>query len=44
VGERYSQRYGFVYVDYPKQKRTVKESGRWYATAAKANALPDAAE
>ncbi|BCY19334.1 beta-glucosidase [Leptolinea sp. HRD-7] len=26
----YSKRFGIVYVDYATQKRTVKESGRWY--------------
>ena len=26
----YSQRFGIVYVDYPTQKRIVKQSGRWY--------------
>ena len=29
--EGYSKRFGIVYVDYATQKRTVKESGRWYA-------------
>lgn len=36
----YTKRFGLVYVDYPTQKRTVKESGRWFAGVAKANALP----
>ena len=27
----YSARFGIVYVDYPTQKRTVKDSGKWYA-------------
>ena len=40
----YSQRFGLVYVDYPKQKRTVKESGRWYSSVAKSNLLPSIAE
>ena len=26
----YSQRFGMVYVDYPTQKRIVKDSGHWY--------------
>ncbi|GAC1696276.1 MAG: GH1 family beta-glucosidase [Ktedonobacteraceae bacterium] len=29
--EGYSKRFGIVYVDYATQKRTIKESGRWYA-------------
>jgi beta-glucosidase len=36
----YTQRFGLVYVDYGTQKRTLKESGKWYSTVAKANALP----
>jgi beta-glucosidase len=28
--EGYSKRFGLVYVDYPTQKRIVKDSGRWY--------------
>ena len=27
----YSMRFGLAYVDYETQKRTVKDSGRWYA-------------
>jgi beta-glucosidase len=27
----YSKRFGLTYVDFETQKRTVKESGRWYA-------------
>lgn len=27
----YSKRFGIVYVDYPTQRRVVKDSGRWYA-------------
>jgi beta-glucosidase len=33
----YSQRFGIVYVDYPTQKRIVKDSGRWYADVIKNN-------
>jgi beta-glucosidase len=29
--EGYSKRFGIVYVDYPTQRRILKESGRWYA-------------
>jgi hypothetical protein len=31
-GNGYSKRFGLVYVDYPTQRRIVKESGRWYAS------------
>jgi beta-glucosidase len=29
--EGYSKRFGIVYVDYPTQRRIIKNSGRWYA-------------
>jgi beta-glucosidase len=32
--EGYSQRFGFVFVDFHTLKRTVKESGKWYAKLA----------
>jgi beta-glucosidase len=35
----YSQRYGLTYVDFRNQKRTVKDSGRWYGRVAAANRL-----
>jgi beta-glucosidase len=28
----YSKRFGLVYVDYPTQRRIIKDSGRWYAS------------
>jgi beta-glucosidase len=28
----YSKRFGIVYVDFPSQKRVIKESGYWYAS------------
>jgi beta-glucosidase len=27
----YGKRFGVVYVDYPTQRRVIKDSGRWYA-------------
>src|SRR5262249_36208378 len=30
--EGYRRRFGLVYVDYPSQRRVVKDSGRWYAS------------
>jgi beta-glucosidase len=38
--EGYSQRFGMAYVDFTTQKRTIKDSGKWYAKVAAANALP----
>jgi len=29
--EGYRKRFGLVYVDYPSQRRIIKDSGRWYA-------------
>ena len=39
--EGYSQRFGLVWVDFATGERTIKESARWYAGVAGANALPD---
>ena len=36
----YSQRFGLAYVDFKTQKRTIKDSGRWYGEMAARNALP----
>ena len=33
----FSQRFGLVYVDYPTQRRIVKDSARWYAAVAASN-------
>ena len=33
----YSQRFGLAYVDFKTQKRTLKDSGRWYAKVAGEN-------
>ncbi|MCX7679850.1 MAG: GH1 family beta-glucosidase [Spirochaetes bacterium] len=35
--EGYSKRFGIVYVDYPTQKRIIKESGKWYAKVCRSN-------
>ena len=36
----YSKRFGVVRVDFDSQLRTVKDSGRFYAEAARANSVP----
>jgi beta-glucosidase len=33
----FSQRFGFSYVDFQNEKRTIKESGKWYAKVAAEN-------
>ncbi|HEX4426506.1 MAG TPA: GH1 family beta-glucosidase [Terriglobales bacterium] len=38
--EGFSQRFGMTYVDFATQKRTMKDSGKWYAKVAAANGLP----
>jgi beta-glucosidase len=35
----YAQRFGLVHVDFENQRRTIKDSGRYYARLAAANAL-----
>jgi beta-glucosidase len=35
----YTQRYGFTYVDFRNQKRTIKDSGLWYGRVAASNRL-----
>lgn len=37
--EGYSQRFGLVYVDFRSQKRTMKDSGKWYARLAESGDL-----
>ncbi len=34
--EGYAKRFGVVYIDYPTQRRVIKESGLWYAALLKA--------
>ena len=37
----YSKRFGIVRVDFDSQRRTVKDSGRFYSRVVRANALPN---
>ena len=37
----YGPRFGLVYVDYKTQKRTIKDSGRWFGQVIKKNRLED---
>jgi len=39
-GFGFTKRFGIVHVDYPTQKRTVKDSGRWYSQVIKKNGFP----
>jgi beta-glucosidase len=40
-GEGYSKRFGLVYVDFPSERRIIKDSGYWYRDfLARAPALP----
>jgi beta-glucosidase len=36
----FTKRFGMVYVDYKTQKRTVKDSGRWYSKVVRENGFP----
>ena len=37
----YAKRFGLVGVDYPTQKRTLKDSASWYRDVIAANAVDD---
>jgi beta-glucosidase len=39
-GFGFTKRFGIVWVDFATQKRIVKDSGRWYAQAARSNGFP----
>jgi beta-glucosidase len=39
-GFGFTKRFGLVHVNYATQRRTVKDSGRWYAALAAANRFP----
>lgn len=33
----YAQRFGMIHMDYKTQKRTIKDSGYWYANVIESN-------
>ena len=37
--EGYAQRFGLTYVDFRTRKRTIKDSGHWYAKLASTGSL-----
>ncbi len=37
--EGYTQRFGMVYIDFPTQRRFIKDSAKWYSRVASTNAL-----
>lgn len=39
----YTKRFGIVHVDYETQKRTIKQSGEWYAQVTKENGFAETA-
>ncbi|GAB3806784.1 hypothetical protein GCM10027605_35550 [Micromonospora zhanjiangensis] len=41
--EGYHKRFGIVRVDYPTQRRILKDSAHWYRSVIRDNALPDPA-
>ena len=36
----FAQRFGLAYVDFKTERRTIKDSGKWYAEVAQRNAIP----
>lgn len=38
-GEGHTERYGLIYTDFRNQKRTIKDSGRWFSRVAATNRL-----
>jgi beta-glucosidase len=38
--EGFTQRFGLTHVDFRSLRRTIKDSGRWYAAVAKTGGLP----
>ena len=37
----YSKRFGVIYVDYPTQRRVIKDSGHWYAQVIAQNGIAE---
>jgi beta-glucosidase len=40
-GYGFSKRFGLIHVDYPTQKRIIKDSGRWYADVIRRNEVAE---
>jgi beta-glucosidase len=40
--EGYTQRFGMVYIDFPTQRRFIKDSAKWYSNVAATNSLDTA--
>jgi len=36
-GEGYKERFGLIFIDYPTQKRILKDSAHWYSEVIKSN-------
>ena len=37
----YDKRFGVIYVDYPTQRRVIKDSGHWYARVIAQNGITE---
>jgi beta-glucosidase len=37
----YTKRFGITYVDYPTQRRVIKDSGHWYARVIAQNGVAE---
>jgi beta-glucosidase len=42
--EGYTQRFGMVFVDFPTQRRYMKDSGKWFSRVARTNTIEPGSE